>query len=651
MLGSSFPENAAKTITCASRAIKECAPALGVVLGVGVRAIVRGTVRVALLCVVEGPKLEERRRMWKFLACVTGRRPPARRVLLSWLLLAAIAGCMDSPRSESSLPHKRAPLHVSGLFEVPGVDLELQIYDHAQARWVRFSKTRTRAENPVIDGSGRPYFRYASDVVLPQSPEFWSTLVSASRVEARVRVLYGERVLQAFGGDAESCARNAYARDKNEHGALEACASAQGYARVFVSACGGDGEACCPKSAGSAAVSCEGALSCEAGVCVPARYPSPIVAGYQVDLAVPTGYSLRDAWVVLDDTTGTTDTERPLVLASCTQPGVGRDSPHPNVERLVFDFAFWKPGVNRFFVRGEAVKGQAHRRVESAVAQLDYDVPRTFGMREPGLFQLPEAFARTMTECQGPACKDRDGDGLNDLWENMIMRQLRPRLMFDGGDDLWKHKADVVRVLTSVTPIVRNGQSYVLLASVITFSRDYGYLIGWDHPGDTEAFGMVFRVEGHGALRWVSSVAKGHPCVTCRPKFHVDTQEFGDDGTPILYVEQDKHGLWQNGRSCREKAAFSCRGDRSLRPDSVNVGDYSPEGTRALVDALDGIAAGGTFGELAGLFPGDAVWTPARARIPGRFCGGSAGCTKSHSSNMPGDVLASVAKLFEQQQF
>src|SRR5206468_1814589 len=123
------------------------------------------------------------------------------------LVSCSLAACVESPRSESSLPQKSAPLHVSGLFEVPDVDLQVQVYDHRQGTWQRFATTRTRAESPVVDSAGHPYFHYATDVVLPQAPAFWAPLLAASRVEARVRVVYGERVLSTFGSDAESCAR------------------------------------------------------------------------------------------------------------------------------------------------------------------------------------------------------------------------------------------------------------------------------------------------------------------------------------------------------------------------------------------------------------------------------------------------------------
>jgi hypothetical protein len=117
----------------------------------------------------------------------------------------------------------------------------------------------------------------------------------------------------------------------------------------------------------------------------------------------------------------------------------------------------------------------------------------------------------------------------------------------------------------------------------------------------------------------------------------------------MLYVERDKHGLWPNGKSCRDRAAFSCGGQRALRPAAVNVGDPSHDGSHALVDRLDGLAARGSFAALAGVFPGEAVWSSALARVPGRFCGGRVRCSAGASANQPGKVIAELLAMFQRE--
>jgi hypothetical protein len=492
--------------------------------------------------------------------------------------------------------------------------------------------------------SGNPYYRFDRSAVLPQSPDFWIPLKGQGRIEAQVRVTHDERVLATFAGDAETCGRRAEAEGLTELQAIERCADGP-FARVFASACGGLGEPCCPET--SAADSCGPAFACGDGVCRPPAYPLPQLAAYQLDLPVPTGFVVRDAWLVLDDRANGADSERRLLQDFRQEPGVAREFPHPNVVRLRFDVGFWKPGINRFWVRAIAESGDRRRVIESPMQQLDYAVPRSLGLGGGGEFHLPrEHFPRRMRDCSGSFCKDADDDGLNDLWENMLVEQLRPRLMFDASDGLFRGNTDTVRTLTSVVPIERGGQSYVLVTHVIAFTRDYGFLGTFSHPGDTESFGMLFKADDNDGLTWVASASKGHPCLTCKSRYSWSGQDFASDGTPEVYVERDKHGLWSEGRRCRELAAFRCRGDRSVRPSAINVGDYSPDASRGLVDGLDGLSPSGPFGALAGVFPGDAIWTRSRSRVNGRFCGGRTGCTQTNSAPLPGAVIAHLQWLF-----
>lgn len=568
-----------------------------------------------------------------------------------WIANAALGtACVGTPRAKTDLAHRTDAIEFSGLFEVPGVELAVQAKNQRTQSWVRFATAVTRAEDPVIGQSGSPYFRYSVSAVVPQHPDYWLPHRESRRIEAQVRVVYGERVLAVFDTDAESCARRAQARGTPEREALDQCASdQQGVARLFVASCGGLGEPCCPRA--PAADSCNGGFSCGAnGVCEKADYPLPFVKDYQVDLPLSPGFSLRDAWLVLDDREHGPDSVRPLVEGYVPHEGVQRELPHPNMVRLRFDLSFWKPGKQRVFVRGSTVKGDQRKPVESAPQLLEYSVPRQLGFLSQGRFQLPAAhFPRLMRDCHGPGCKDADGDGQNDLWENVAVEQLRPRLMLDEKDGLFERSSDSLRVLSSVLPVEHGGESYVLFANVIAFSRDYGHMGAFDHPGDTEAFGMLFRVDETDTLSWVASAAKGHACLTCTPRFNFLTQEFADDGSPLLYVERNKHGLWQNGRACREHSAFSCRGERSLRPDALNVGDPSADGSSGLVDGLDGLAPNGPFAQLAGVFPGEAVWTAERARVPGRFCGGRAGCNGRRSANQPGNVISNLLSLFQRE--
>jgi hypothetical protein len=223
--------------------------------------------------------------------------------------------------------------------------------------------------------------------------------------------------------------------------------------------------------------------------------------------------------------------------------------------------------------------------------------------------------------------------------------------MLDGDDRVWKTK-DAVRVLTSVVPLSRDGRAYVLFAHVVAFARDFGppgpaRFIAKGHSGDTEAFGMAFSVDGKGGLRWAASVAKGHPCTTCKGAWHWHGQDFDADGAPLVYVEEDKHGLWQNRSACEHEAGFDCESDRALRPAAVNTGNAQPDGATTLVDVLDDVDPEGPHAPVARSFPGETVYSAGRAAVPGRFCGGRhRSCTKKKSAKLPGDVLAAVLERF-----
>jgi hypothetical protein len=567
------------------------------------------------------------------------------------LVLVGLVGCVSTPRSSSELQRRTDPLEFSGVFEVPGVELAIQAKNQRTQAWVTFASATTRSEDPVVGVSGSPYFRYSKRVAVPQDSDYWTPHRDSGRIEAQVRVVRGERVLPVFDADAEGCLRRAQAHAESELAAVTSCASGQGgVARVLVASCGGLGEPCCPQP--TAANRCGPDYTCGGtGLCEQPRYPVPLVAGVQVDLPLGSGFGLRDAWLVMDDRASGPKSVRPLIEHFSALAGVAREQPHPNVVRLRFDVGFWKPGTNRFAVHGISVSGDKRRPVASEPVALEYSVPRTLGLAMPGRLDLPaEHFPRLVSDCHGPTCNDADADGLNDLWENVAVQQLRPRLMLDEQDGLVAARnAAAVRVLSSVLPIEHKGRSYVLFANVITSKRDYGHMGLLAHAGDTEAFGMLYRVNDAGGLTWVSSATKGHACLTCGPKYNFLDQEFAQDGTPTLYVERDKHGLWPSGKSCRERAAFSCGGQRVLRPVALNVGDPSADGSRALVDNMDGLAANGSFASLAGLFPGEAVWTRALARVPGRFCGGRLRCSAGASANQPGNVIADLLALFERR--
>ncbi|MBN1655230.1 MAG: hypothetical protein JXA30_15785 [Deltaproteobacteria bacterium] len=552
------------------------------------------------------------------------------------------------------MKRKDQSVQFSGLLDRPSTAVELQVYDYRLQKWTRFEQAVTDSTEPLSFGNNRTWFWFSTRIKLPQSVDYWVAGGKDAIMKARVRAVSQGRLLSSFTRDAESCIRKAQLQGYNEDRTLKACESPISPAvELFVTSCGDAGNACCDYYGASKRDRCEQALVCQGGTCRQPPYPVPIVPSFQVDIPATNGSAIRDAWIELEDKAVGRNTGFKLLSDFKPVRGVSSSRPHPSIARLVFDLPLWRPGINRFRIRGFLVGKATRHRFATGFHQITYELPPGFGLIGPGHFRLPERhFPMGIGNCQTLFCKDADGDGLNDLWENVALQQLRPRLMMDSNDELFnpKYRRDAVRLLSSVYPLKKSGERYILFAHAIAFSRDYGppSLYGFDHPGDTEAWGIAYRVDRDQGLHWEASIAKGHDCLTCKPSWRWHSQDFSRDGVPLVFVEEDKHGLWQSGRLCGKESAFSCRGDRSLRPVAINVGDYRKTGVRALVDSLDNLAIEGAYGELAGVFPGEAVWSAALARIFGRFCGGvHQGCSRQKSANLPGNVIATLAKKFE----
>jgi hypothetical protein len=561
---------------------------------------------------------------------------------------------MTSPRSETELKRKDQSVHFSGLVDRPATEVELQIYDYRHQKWSTFASAVTDSADPLSVGNGRTWFWFSTQIKLPQAVDYWVAGGDGGTMKARVRAVTQGRYLSTFDKRAEACIRKAQLDGYNENRTLKACESRTSPAvELYVTSCGDPGNNCCDYFGASERNRCRETLLCQKGICQKPSYPVPIVPSFQVDIPATNNSIMQEAWIELDDKATGERTKYKLVSNHKPMRGVRYSRPHQSIVRIAFDLPLWKPGVNRFRIRGLLANKGARQRFATHFYQLEYEIPERFGIEGAGRFRLPKHhFPMDTRNCRALFCKDADGDGLNDLWENIALRQLRPQLMMDSDDELFnpENRKDAVRILSSVYPLQKNRKRYILFAHVIAFSRDYGppALYGFDHPGDTEAWGIAFRVDRDETLHWAASIAKGHDCLTCEPSWRWHSQDFNREGVPLVFVEEDKHGLWQSGHLCRKESAFSCRGNRRLRPVAVNVGDYRRNGFRALVDSLDNIAIDGSYGDLAGVFPGEAVWTPALARIFGRFCGGvRQGCSRKKSANLPGNVIAALVKKFE----
>jgi len=548
--------------------------------------------------------------------------------------------------------------------------IRLQAYDYAARRYRDFATLKADAFVPAEGAATFERFRFSTERRLPAASNYWTTGAGGQGLRARVRALQGKTVLSSFGAGAEQCFSSlraaAGAADEQQLlrqlsraravGLLTRCQARRSpQINLRVQACGGPGQSCCDYHGGSERARCQAELSCLAGRCQTPRYPVPLLAAHRIDVPLPAGAELREAWLDLDDRSVGGDTRIAVVAAGRPLAGVRLSRPQADHLRVEFDLPLWQPGNNRVRLAGFYAQGQARHPVATAYRNYRYDPPPGLGHRGPGRFALPTRhFPMWMRSCRGLSCKDADGDGLNDLWENVALHQLRPILMMDRDDGFFRSKPpDAVRVISSVTPMSRGDERYILFAHAVAFTRDYGVMglpsaFGFDHPGDTEAVGLAFNVGDNDELRWAATIAKGHHCLTCSPTYSFHTQSFDPEGPPRVFVERDKHGLWHSRRRCDQRAAFECDGDRVLRPPAVNAGEWSENGVSTLVDAIDRRLEDGPHAALSDVFEGEAIWSSGRAAVTGRFCGGRRrGCSKSRSANLPGDVLRQLLRRFQ----
>lgn len=214
---------------------------------------------------------------------------------------------------------------------------------------------------------------------------------------------------------------------------------------------------------------------------------------------------------------------------------------------------------------------------------------------------------------------DVDGDGLNDLWENIAVQSLNPALQHHQDENLFDRPQDKVATFTRVTPATTStGEQYILFLNTIAYSNDYGDpILGLrDHKGDTEQFQVAWKVTDSTTieldrLRTTGHNGTGAPFIPVPPVFGWEGHttetvgrqdiELTSSGQVKVYIEEDKHGTWASKRRC-EDGPYPCGTEPEylIRPTAYNVGEPPEVGT-PLIDRL------GNTSE----FPGESVWSDA----------------------------------------
>ncbi len=382
----------------------------------------------------------------------------------------------------------------------------------------------------------------------------------------------------------------------------------------------------------------------------------PVVDNFEVTVRVPSHERLSQVSLELHDNTinhpGFPNPEVPVfprsrAISDAIEIPDPRERGLHYEYRISFPLPLWHVGVNSLLVHALTVTdaGIRHASIREA---FSWSPPReNWGIhgvgRQFGTTFATEGIPIRATNCSFVFCKDADQDGLLDLWENVAVEILRPKLVFDRDEDMRNHPSHHVRNFVRVTPVSdpenENAPPLVLFRYATAYTRDYGDPgAGFDgHRGDVQSMQTLWWVDedwapGFDAIHLVFARANRH--VGTFP--FIDTSDwrrepvflnFDESGFLKLWVEEDKHGMWWD--NCEQHGGpYDCNGGREFRPAAVNAGERprsevgSAQRGRPFIDDLSRIYQPffGGYGDFAGIFPGEFVWSPRGERF--EFCGG-----------------------------
>jgi hypothetical protein len=342
------------------------------------------------------------------------------------------------------------------------------------------------------------------------------------------------------------------------------------------------------------------------------------------------------------------DTRVPLVLYGHPRDGIQfreyerwRWTP-TRVFNITLDFPLWRIGDNRLQIIARAEHGTVQRDFSFGLVPPDpaWGVSRegnTVSFRIPGLRMFIDTPSDEVPACGYFFCLDADEDGLWDLWENIAAHVLNPVLELDEHEN-WLTRRDPVAMFTRVVPALSDtdGSEQIQLLHNVAWARDYG---PGGHNGDTSTIQQVWQVVDLETITLVSVWTRGHStsirdgirqnhdhAYNMNSRTASERPTLLDDGRPLVYIEEDKHGTWGRDSDCPRY--YDCKFDATpieagrLWLPPIQVGE-PPETGRPLVDSMDAYPA------LRGKFPGEAVWSDS----DGKFCGGH-----TCSGDSPGDV-------------
>jgi hypothetical protein len=260
-------------------------------------------------------------------------------------------------------------------------------------------------------------------------------------------------------------------------------------------------------------------------------------------------------------------------------------------------------------------------------------------------------------ECAGgDPCHDDDRDGLDDVWEGLVLQRLTPQVRMDPEDQLLVDDDAAFLAIGRVTPAPgRRVRVFVVLA----YSHDYGRCGSGGHAGDTER--VVMDLAPHpraGKGAWIvdrvyTAAHEGVDGDASRRFEGAELRELEyvrslDSGEPhwLVYSTRDKHATHVSSLRCERAATALCLEEDCApgEPGAIVAGpsgppradDLLPRAINAGEPDAPLIRALGPFG-----FPGEDAWAPRP------FCGGldlGGRCADSPGAKMTLDPFALLGK-------
>lgn len=227
-------------------------------------------------------------------------------------------------------------------------------------------------------------------------------------------------------------------------------------------------------------------------------------------------------------------------------------------------------------------------------------------------------------------CEDKDGDGLVDAWEALVLEHLRPRVELDEEEAMLTDAKGHFAIVARVTPrdAALGAKSTVIAYMMLGYARDYGSCGITAHNGDSERVALELRVDGGDAFVRKAYTAAHEGAVTDDGHVYegaalaTDLRYLDEAKGPrwLVFPSANKHATYASIEACEAHSSVPC-----VQEDCGADGVADRSAYRVLAPfANAGEPSKPLLTDLASVgFPGDQAWADQK------FCGGRGGSSCS----------------------